>query len=162
MNNSGTFGDAILSEDQASNLAIALESIRESVQAASEQWASISQRQSDLISSIEKKVSTLSERVRSTEDKLFMIIGNGDGGTGSLNELRKGQDQMQTQLHEVQSTMRLIEERTRGEAKTSEKAKSFMDGWRGVFIAIGVFGTFASLLSVVASLIYMFVRMNVR
>lgn len=143
-----------------SAISTALDAIRDSVKQGNEQ---INQRVSDLAAALDtnhrqnkgdieqcfKEISSLKERVQSHDTTLFSMVGRGDGETGSLNELRKGQTDTQKQLAGVQKTVEVIEERTRDLNKT----KTFMERWKGVGTAVGIIGVIATVVMAVIGVV---------
>lgn len=82
----------------------------------------------------QNQYAALEGRIRVTEEKVHTIIGTGDGGSGTLNEVRRGQEKMETAISEIATSVKIIQEQT----KNSGQTQQFMWGWKGVGIAIGI------------------------
>lgn len=82
------------------------------------------------------EISELKSRMNSSEQKVFSIIGQGDGGSGALNDLRKGQEELNSKMNTLQSTMQRIEEKTNTAGDGARKATTMEANFRGVWIAI--------------------------
>lgn len=102
-------------------------------------------RQSGALDTVIAQYAALEGRVRVAEEKVHTIIGTGDGGTGALNEVRRGQESLERAVSEIATNVKIIQEQT----KDSGKTKEFMQGWKGVGIALAIMASIGGLIGLI-------------
>lgn len=110
------------------------------------------------------KNAELDTEVRLLKGVQVQLMGDGSGTSGMLPALQREGTKTQNDVSELRSDMRLVKdtlermERSMGQLQAGQvKSKTFMDGWRGLGVAIGIIGTCVTIIGgIVAAVVWLY------
>lgn len=110
------------------------------------------------------KVWEIDGELKLVKGVMVSLVGNGDGSSGMVPRLERDLKQMGgdvvllgAEVRDMRADVSNIGSDIRAIRSSQTEAKSWMDGWRGVGIAVGIIGTCASVVGgIVTALIWLF------
>jgi hypothetical protein len=95
---------------------------------------------------------------------IVSLVGSGDGSSGMVPRLEKDLKQMSggvvllgAEVRDMRADVNNIGNDIRAIRSSQTEAKSWMDGWRGVGIAVGIIGTCATVIGgIITGIVWLF------